>query len=1820
MTDFEARRGELRGIRAALQQKRSEALLAQEAARRAERDLTKLSRSSSEDTEDERERMRRRLASAEEGKTRATDELARLRAEAAATLEAFGAFTDPTEQLARLPDRSPILLLPLRLETRFKTAEDGRPQLWVRVFPDTCLIDTFEPTLTEQEVRNAQAFWARFWSAAGDEALERAAWRELVAAHGSGRSRWIILHYTPLNPDEKPTESDGADVRLIITAPQALPAAVTAYWEAAWRADGDANALQEAYDDLAAALGVEQASAAVERDHPFNFDDRPPAPKTHEDAQVLVRVLQLTPLDDLEVRRASWSSPSRVEQLPERFVVVAYPFTGAPVTTVGGPIRVPLIASPDPNAPPEQALRQVDDTLQIPPDLRWMFDFQEAVDAGMAMRINLTADQAREGFARLIVLGVRLVDDPGEGRDNLAQLLGHHLHSRAGFELLPQGTPTNNTEQTASGYSFRDDADASFDTFVHDIPQYQVEADARLRSDGQWLADLLALPHPFAQRIPHANGSDQSNAMAMQIALWYGTLGHMMKSQLAPVFTDADVEWTREFFTRYVTGRGPLPALRIGRQPYGILPTTAFDRMAWPSERLASRLQRLRAIITKIEADWRSLVESLSYLGKDGDLDPHQVLLDVLGLHPTSVEYYPLQAESVDHKFYELSFFHFPTAMSLLAGLPAAIPLQLLHQFGYTGVDVPDLLNKIFKARQTPLNGPLIDDQPVSESEPIRKYAGDRNYIEWLAAAARTGVQVLQEEQGFDGGRKPTALLYLMLRHALQLSFHQTSIDLHVTAGVLESAAALRREPPFIHVADARAGSESRYGLLFDVQKSITGSNTERVGDFIARSITTVDSHLKDQVEALDRLAPLPTAKLERVFAEHLDCCAYRVDAWKMGLLKLQLELLRHPVEGPDLQPSDSGLYLGAYGWAEPLRPSSRALAPAELPEDVRALVDKRDTAPLMRDSANQGLIHAPSINHATTAAVLRNGYLANGGRLATNLTSRRVRAALDVLQGMRNGQSLGALLGYKLERYIHDNGPLGVRALIYPLRRAFPLAANQIAGTSNEPGTPQESIAAMNVVDGRKLIEYAEGLNPPNFSYPFGVETLPRRPAAEEQAITDALTHIRDVNDAIADLVLAEGVHQAVGGNYERSAGTLEAFAKGNYPPEPDVIRTPRTGVALTLRAGIQFLTNPPADALPGVPPTPLAKAEPAVNVWLRDLLPTPTDVGCLVEFTDRGSGTQRTVFINQQQLGLHPIDLLYRVQATADQGLGEIDELLLRWVQTHRAPRHDRPITIKHTERMSGKVTWFALQSLLRSLRSLLSSRSLQPADVMRANDATKEQQGMISLPPARVRVARDRLNNNLLPQLDALAATLANPTSSIDDALSEFANTVGRFAAYRLPQTGTGFVYEWRAAAYTAVVAKLRQRVDGWNRRLVRFDARLGEYDALPTGTPQDERYMRLSSAELIVSTTVTRPQPTLADYRNNVLVARRASLVVKRNELAALLTGTRATLSRLLRDAKNALPLTAFDPTDLDLTGDESGIARFRTQLATTVAALKDDVKQRVARVDELLVQHDATGAGTAKTALLQDAGKLLFGEDFQYVPHVTLPPAARDELANAWQHSESGALTRHLGAARDFPVDDWLHGVARVREKLRHWENVVLLGDPTGASGSLDLVPLQLPYVEDEPWLALEIPEDHEITSDRLLYTAHFAEPFDRERPICGLLIDEWTEVIPGAQETTGIALQYDRPNGEAPQSWLLAVPATLDGSWSWEELLAAVVDALESAKLRAVEPAHVDTTPYSWFLPATMSSYTFPEISISNNLLRNRHIYTDGVRSPDGLA
>jgi len=58
----------------------------------------------------------------------------------------------PQRLIEEWDDTTPIMLLPLQIETRFKEAERQEQELWVRVFPDEIAINTHEELLMERDL------------------------------------------------------------------------------------------------------------------------------------------------------------------------------------------------------------------------------------------------------------------------------------------------------------------------------------------------------------------------------------------------------------------------------------------------------------------------------------------------------------------------------------------------------------------------------------------------------------------------------------------------------------------------------------------------------------------------------------------------------------------------------------------------------------------------------------------------------------------------------------------------------------------------------------------------------------------------------------------------------------------------------------------------------------------------------------------------------------------------------------------------------------------------------------------------------------------------------------------------------------------------------------------------------------------------------------------------------------------------------------------------------------------------------------------------------------------------------------------------------------------------------------------------------------------------------------------------------------------------------------------------------------------------------------------------------------------------------------
>ncbi len=334
---------------------------------------------------------------------------------------------------------------------------------------------------------------------------------------------------------------------------------------------------------------------------------------------------------------------------------------------------------------------------------------------------------------------------------------------------------------------------------------------------------------------------------------------------------------------------------------------------------------------------------------------------------------------------------------------------------------------------------------------------------------------------------------------------------------------------------------------------------------------------LNEVRECLERLADLPTARLERLFVEHLDLCSYCLDAWQTGMLSRRLEALRYPPESDgEFDKRVLGSYLGAFGWLEDLRP-------APMPEianieDVPESLREAERGRILTQPGNGGFIHGPSVNHAVAAAVLRNAYLTHASpeeqaRMAIDLSSERVRTALSVLDGVCNGQDLGAILGYQFERHLIDRYPnSGLGQFILNFRQRYPLVADKI--TPDEDDEDIDTKESLHVLDGYALLEAAVLRENP-LAYPYEVVGLPPQESDGGVAIMAEVDRLADRFDAIADLAMAEGVFQVAQGNYERAGAMLKAINDGGTPPEPDIVNTPRSGAAINLKVTLHLETT---------------------------------------------------------------------------------------------------------------------------------------------------------------------------------------------------------------------------------------------------------------------------------------------------------------------------------------------------------------------------------------------------------------------------------------------------------------------------------------------------------------------------------------------------------------------------------------------------------------------------------------------------------------------
>jgi hypothetical protein len=1033
-------------------------------------------------------------------------------------------------------------------------------------------------------------------------------------------------------------------------------AAGHAYWNERWAAPGDTSRATTAWNELARAFGPRRALWVAQTLTPTNIaglggvapPDFPVPPGKAE----------------------SWTRAARAALMPRQWIVVGLRNGEEVFRKAGAPLPDTLIVGPDPfgeDEPPPA------DTLPIDDAMRWLADYDSAVALGMGITITdaETVGGLASGVDQLIVLGADGTLEPDDGALAVADLLRTHLYTD-GLSVLRPGAPTNNTEVARTG-----DPDP-----VEALTRELDPASPRALDDpsgGRALERALGLT-PDSADLAHAalaNLFEQRTTSLLLDVLWPSTLGYYLDQLMDPLVDDATAEQVRAFARSFLQPAGPLPVLRVAKQPYGVLPIVAPARL--PPGSAGGIADRLHAFLQRLRPFWNAAAARVPRMGATSDAETE--LLQLLQMTPQSAAARfrrvigpELEPNTQGLETHARAQQYFATLLMHLAlGFPA---LPRVASFTADPRDYP--LRVPWVQKDTP------DDAPLGP-----------NYLQTIAQAARSsGGRALLDQRDNNGTLLEALAANATLNEldhaaARVVAAHQSRIGAIVGA----PARVAFRAPESVRITSptpaptspgvpgpVRVDTPRELNQL--VLPALTGNET--VANWVSTHVrpgTTPPVEVRDLAGFLDHLEELatrPAGEIDRALRGVLDSFSHRLDAWYTSLATARLDALR--------QKRALGIHVGGYGWVEGLRP---------------------DTTP---DSL--GYVHAPSLEQASAAAILRSGHLAHRDSehqtMNIDLRSDRVRLALDLLEGVSRGQPLAALLGYRIERALRDRDPRLAR-FIAPLRQLAPLRPI----VENTVTQPTEAIAARDVVDGIALLERWRASE-------SGVLDAINVPGTQRPAVAAELNRLADTLDAVSDLLVAETVYQTTAGSPERARAALAVLDRQERPIEPMVVRTPRTGNTYAQRLLVLLAEDAPPAAWTRLTDT-RAAAEPRLNAWIARLLGDPRRyrfAGRII--TDNKPPRDAVVLL--RQVALSAVSLVMAARHGGPNQPSELEERIAQLFAGALEPDDQNPrleIDAGPPAGVANAVGLGPLMVLLEWLGNLVGQRAADARDLALAED---------------------------------------------------------------------------------------------------------------------------------------------------------------------------------------------------------------------------------------------------------------------------------------------------------------------------------------------------------------------------------------------------------------------------------------------------------------------------------------------------------------------
>lgn len=768
----------------------------------------------------------------------------------------------------------------------------------------------------------------------------------------------------------------------------------------------------------------------------------------------------------------------------------------------------------------------------------WLSEFSVALSTGMGVRITDPARIDRALAAEWIV-AIGLSD--ADGVSEMQALISDGI-ANGTFGFLPQDAATNNTPgERSAARSFRDDPTGFL--------ALATEAERGLHSGAtpraaDLLAGALGMDSTLLRKAIAGGDTGFEDARAMLRVVAPGILDGAYDGTIwGETLDENDVI---DVLAAAVVARGPLPNLRIGRNPYGVLPVTLSREVDLTREKG----------FTATEARVFSILTRTANL-----LRPHLVgraKSNAARITPDAPEATPQAFEAI------------------LQSARASRRIEL----------VDDATQEAKALGCAYVNGAKPENRPAA----------------YLAALRTKRSADLPDPDATD---RSWPLLYRLARVTMtrNISYVMTA---HNDVGGPRRLEAFEALP-----AADRARLEGDFDRLAgEMGLTIGRGANRRAGQPLPARIKPDTAFLAQRLfraydAGLARLAevaarPNGVAELETLLFEVFDVLQHRVDAWLTGVAYARLTKRRAA--------GGKGLNAGYFGMLGRLRAANPG-------------------------AADDGYIQAPSLAQATTAAILRSAYRRHSkeGAFNLDLSSRRVRRGMALLDHLTAGSSLAAAMGLRAERLLRQP-PQDKSHFIPGLRRAFPIANAK----------PPEAETDANAVPGRTGAPMLDGLALINAAPArFDVDLRP--------AMAVVRTILADDLDAVSDIIMAEAVHHRAMGAVEVANAWLSVLSGGTLPGRPTFLRTQRPGHAASHRVALLMpqvqlgdpaKTAPRALAEPGAAALALALIGPTGDLMLRAHAHLVADPAARIEMK-----------LNlDTDLGLSPIDLLIGGQSEAE------------------------------------------------------------------------------------------------------------------------------------------------------------------------------------------------------------------------------------------------------------------------------------------------------------------------------------------------------------------------------------------------------------------------------------------------------------------------------------------------------------------------------------------------------------------------------------------